>query len=338
MKTMTNWICNTRNLRIRYAPDDGGGTGGEGGTGESGTPAAAVTGESAASFDAATEAAKAVAATNVQTPSVDWGKIVPDELKDKPWMQDILKAENPTERFLKDFAGLQSKLGQRVEGIPKADAPKEEWDKFYNSMGRPETSDGYDIPKTEWPEELKSIGEFIDASQGNNESYMKALKDVAHELGIPKEKFSAAYNKLNTAMVEANKEFFTQAAQAKADADKEYAVKFTEKFKDKATAVQDNAHKILTAVLDKDAKDIVAGMSNDELVRLAWVLDGVQKKFIAEDVLSTSGNTQIGSESARKEAMALYADPAYTNPRDPRHKEIVNRALTLQGLPAYYKD
>lgn len=268
-------------------------------------------------------------------PSLNWGEIVPADLKEEPWMKDILSSENPTERFFKDMKGLQSKLGQRVDTVPKADSPKEEWDKFYNALGRPETADAYETPATQWPDELKEIGQFVDSTQGNgNDAYIKVLKEVAHDLGIPKEKFAEAYNKLNTGFVSANKDFFEQAVKAKQEMEIDYAQKMTQKFGADAPKVEAVATKILAMVDDPDAKKAAASMSNEEVVRLALVLNDIQKKYISEDVLNGGDDTTakgMDREGIRAEARKLMADPIYTNALHPDHPALVAKVKALYG-------
>lgn len=332
---------------------DGAGDGGSGGSGTGGGTSAGTAEGGGSSGTGGTFDPNAAAAAAVEAQAsagasggsgqstVDWNTVVPEDLRDKPWVQELLKNENPGQQLFKQMGELQTKLGSRPEGIPKADSPKEEWDKFYNSMGRPETAEGYETPKTEWPEEMKGIGEFVNAAAGDgNDAYTKALKEVAHELGIPKDKFSAAYNKLNMAFANANKEFFEQAAQAKADADKDYATKFTEKFGAKAVEIQGNAAKILKATLGEEGEKVVNAMSNEEMVRLAWVLDNVRAKYISEDTLSREGGgaTVMSDGDKRTAAMKLMADPAYDDFQDPRHKQVVNECRKLYGLPPLYKD
>lgn len=97
----------------------------------------------------------------------------------------------------------ESKLGSSV-AMPKEDAPKEEWDKFYTRLGRPETADKYEFSRPEGlPETLPwdSEGE-------------QALKTWAFEAGIPPKQAQTVLNgyaKMQAARAEA-----AQAAQAEA--------------------------------------------------------------------------------------------------------------------------
>lgn len=333
MMTMKTWKQNKRWFRQALwaynAPEDGDvGGGGGGGTSTEAPPVES-------DFDAAAAAAKAVASHEpIEVPKIEWDKFVSAELREKPWMKSILEDKDPTTRFLKEMDGLQSKLGAPREGLPKPDSPKEEWDKFYTAMGRPESPDGYEVPKTEWPEDMKDVGDFIDSTQVNNEAYVKVLREVAHDLGIPKEKFAAAYHKLNIGFVEANKTFFEEAAAAKAQADVDYAQEMVKKFGQNAEKVQDTASRIMVSALGEDGKKAAAAMSAQELARLAFVLNDVQKKYIGEDVLNRDGSTTTAMSEAdrRKEGMRLMVHPAYEDFQHPEHESVQAQVRALYGL------
>lgn len=79
---------------------------------------------------------------------------------------------------VKDFKGLakqfvdsQKMIGGSVR-VPKDDAPQEEWDKFYQKLGRPESADGYKFPLPE-----------VDHGQWN-EKAVASFKKAAHGLGL----------------------------------------------------------------------------------------------------------------------------------------------------------
>lgn len=320
-----------RHLWCFNTPEGDGDLGGGAGNDPAATPAPAE-------FDAAKAAESAVASLEADAnkpPAIEWEKHIPDDMKDVPWIKDILKAENPTERFLKDMAGLQSKLGQRVEGVPKPDAAPEEWDKFYSALGRPEKADDYEVPTDEWPEELKAIGEFVDAAAGaNNPAYIQKLKEVAHFLGVPKEKFPQAFKMLNVGFVEANKEFFETAMNAKNESDFDYANKMVAKFGARAEQVQTNAQKLLEMTGDEDTKKAAQNMSNEELVRLALVVENIRAKFISEDTFNKEGTTSTMQSEAekRQHAMKLMANPAFEDHTHPDHERINAEVNALYGI------
>ena len=63
------------------------------------------------------------------------------------------KDANEVGKYIKELQSFAGKKGD----IPKSDAPQEEWDAFYNKLGRPEDVDGYDF--TIGDEFTKVVGE-----------------------------------------------------------------------------------------------------------------------------------------------------------------------------------
>jgi hypothetical protein len=59
---------------------------------------------------------------------------IPESYQDRGWAKDIKSQED----LWKLTDNAQSLIGKRPAGIPTADAPQEEWDKFYQALGRPE--------------------------------------------------------------------------------------------------------------------------------------------------------------------------------------------------------
>ena len=74
-----------------------------------------------------------------QAQSQETGFSIPDKYKDAGWAKDIKSSED----LWKMNANAQSLIGKRPAGIPSNDASEEEWEKFYNTLGRPEEPSAY---------------------------------------------------------------------------------------------------------------------------------------------------------------------------------------------------
>jgi hypothetical protein len=329
--TKTNSAFDFRTMRIFFAPDDGGGDGGAGGTGGSTGGATTIVDTPSTTPDFDPEAAAAAAATPAETPpAIEWEKHVPAELKEKPWMQDILKAENPTERFFKDFEGLQTKLVQRVDGAPKPDAPKEEWDKFYNALGRPETPDGYEFKDLELPEEDKPIGEFIKA--GQSDEFIKDVKSLLHSKGLTAKQAQELVNEYDLLYIKHNKEFFNQAISAQKEMQLDYEKHFKEFFGERAEGVQDIGRKLMEETLPAELKPMIKSADSKTLALIAAVLDGVNTKYIKEDGgfnKDTIGTTARSEAEIRAEGIKLMTTPEYNDPTHPQHEAVKAKVKSL---------
>jgi len=76
----------------------------------------------------------------------EWMGNLPDELKDK----NMERFKEPLD-LAKSYIELEAKIGKSVQ-IPGAGASQEEKDKYFKRVGRPDSSDGYELSKIKLPE------------------------------------------------------------------------------------------------------------------------------------------------------------------------------------------
>lgn len=104
-----------------------------------------------------------------------YGDLSDDTLKD--WIKN--KAYSTPNEAIKAHHHLEKFLGADKAGrgvvVPKDDSPSEEWDSFYNKIGRPENAEGYELPVPE----------------GSGKDFAEAMSKMMYESGIPKQ---AAHN------------------------------------------------------------------------------------------------------------------------------------------------
>lgn len=136
-------------LRILFDPEEGeqagGGGGGEGGAQEAN-------------------------ANEGQEVTESWIKTLPEAAQKDPDMQKYKSMDD----FYKSYAEQRKLVGEKGIIKPKDDAGDEEWNKYYNSLGRPEKPEGYQLTV---PEDLH---ESIKMTEDSATTY----KEMAHQLGL----------------------------------------------------------------------------------------------------------------------------------------------------------
>ncbi len=252
-----------------------------------------------------------------------WDELIPEEYREKPYIQNILKSEKPDEQLFKEFDGLQKKLGERSSlAVPKEDASEEDWNNFYKQIGRPEKPDDYAIKKTEWGDENKAIGEFID-SMRTNETFEKGLKDLFYKAGATSKQVDILASGFDELMINSNRGFFEEAATASSELNKDYAVRMKDIFGNRAETVQEVGKKIIDANVPDNVKPLIKELDNKSLAVLAAVLDNVNAKYIKEDGKLRGGGSSGGNEKeAREQGRALMAHPAFRDVEHPDHDRI----------------
>jgi hypothetical protein len=124
------------------------------------------------------------AQTSVQTqeqqqqaaPEKGWLDSLPDELKGS----DSLKKFKDVPGLAKSYVELEKHLGGTLK-MPNDTSKPEEWEAFYNKLGRPEKPEGYGFKA---PETLPPGVEW-------NEDLAKEFSTVAHKYGLTKNQASA---------------------------------------------------------------------------------------------------------------------------------------------------
>ncbi len=238
--------------------------------------------------------------------------ITPPEFKDKGWIAEV----KDVPALFKKMDFLQTKIGERPAGIPQETAPKEEWDRFYGVLGRPENADGY---------QFDAIPEGLTV----DDDFQKNIKGIMHEAGVNTKQakiLETGYNKLLLSQAETQK-----TAQGKADTD--FDAMGVKVFGDKKEQSIKIAQALIAKHTHEAAKPFIANLSNEALIVLASTLNGVASTYIKEDQLPIGGGP-VGPQSAqqkRDEGLKLMASKEYTDPFHPEHDATVKRVNELYG-------
>lgn len=176
-------------------------------------------------------------------------------------------------------AELEKKLAE-VTPVPSKDAPKEVWDKFFSTLGKPETPDKY---------EFKREGDL--ASVKDNPDFDKSFKQLSHELNLTTDQANALYNRLGNqglAMQKALAERTKQEAEScKQELQKQWG-------RDYDTKIAETLKTAKTFFGESDwAKVEASGLGNSPtfMARLAGI-----SKVISEDKFVTGANAVAKEE------------------------------------------
>lgn len=289
-----------RNLmmpRICYAPE-GEGAGGEG-TPPAGTPPA----------DGGTPP---IAATAPWAEAKDVWTVGPDNAK-QPWyatiqeepvrqLMEAKKYKNPAELAVAySNANKISKISPDVAAVIEGNASDEQRNNFYRTMGRPESSDKYDLKPGE--------GVAVD------ENMMKFGKDLFHEMGLNNKQAQAAMDKWN--------KFAAAAGGASVEADR---------------IANDKAVDALMASYGEEGKKNQAagervtralGLSADNLAKIESAIGGAAMidLFVRIGQKSGEGGLKGGSETVQDPNDVTLLTPA----------QAQTKIESLQGNPEFMK-
>lgn len=239
----------------------------------------------------------------VATPQ-DLLQIIPEAYKAKPYMEGI----DTIEKLFQKFDGAQTLIGKRPAGIPQNDSPKEEWDKFYQSVGRPESADKY-----EFGEAIKNIP--------RDEVLVKGVKEIFFEAGLSSHQAKTIQEKYDKMLSE------TVEAQTK-EQDTAFDTMANETWGQNKQKVLTDTQTLLNKHTPEKFQDYIKDLDNSSLIVLASVLNNIKKEYINEDrpLGDSPGSPAKSKEEIRMEARQLMANPAYSNDFHPDH-EMINKKV-----------
>lgn len=139
----------------------------------------------------------------------DWREIIPESFREASWATKYKTADD----FFKGVDWMNQTIGKKnvVRGIelPGEDAKPEDWDAFYNGLGRPEKPDGYEFP------ELKDIPEGFVLPEDK-----QFWANMAHKHGLTKKQAAGLFSEFMQDMSERYKSALEGSASATVEAAK----------------------------------------------------------------------------------------------------------------------
>lgn len=314
-----------RQLLMPHFADDAGADGGADGGGGAASATPSDDAGSGGATATLSMGAPGSAAGEGDKGALDFKTLVPQEYQDKPYMQELLKHESPETELFKQFDGLQSKLGQRPEGVPKEDASDEDWTKFYRSLGMPEKADEYSYELPTFEGEDAAIGEFIKNSRSTE--FEADIKGLAHEAKLTAKQWDIMSKGFDALSVKHNKDVLMKAANAEKELNQGFDNLADETFGDKADEALALGKKMLDAHTPKELQGHLSNLSNEALVVMAGVLNNIYNQYGKEDTFDFKGDATSGGGRSEisEEGRKLMAHPAYSDPFHPEHESYVKR-------------
>lgn len=245
-----------------------------------------------------------------ETPAPTSGPLdfIPEQYRGEAWATKYKTADD----FFKGFDNLTKLAGKKevTEGLklPGEEASPEEWEKFYQGLGRPESFDKYELPKDlEAPE-----GYDLDAAR---EHFSK----FAHKNGLTQKQAQGMFKDF----LEFEKENFAKAqTEAKLTFDKAVVKAFGEDYQ-KDLALAKKAAKALNIGTTLDEEGLSA---HPVILKMAAELG----KYVGEDTFVDPGNTE-SKESLKERTLRLQRSPLYQKGDPATLREVERNYKIMAG-------
>lgn len=259
---------------------------------------------------------------------------VPDAYKEATWAQNIKSHDD----LWGQFANAQTLIGKRPAGIPTADAPPEEWEKFYTAKGRPEAPDKYELNS-----QFEGIPDGFDLSEYENKA-----KNFFHKLGLSPKEAQQAWADYMGMELEAVQTMQSKQAEQKAALDKEFDDLAAKLWGDKYKDVEAKSLDVLKTAVPPELADAIPYIaenpkalaavlkliehSDNEASSLRSEMDLIRKKYGVEDKLN-SGAQSAGSspDDIVKQLTEANMRVRDLDPFSPERKELITKIESLRG-------
>lgn len=237
-----------------------------------------------------------------------WMESIPEDLRGDASLADIKDVGS----LAKSYIHAQKMIGSDKIAMPGADATEEEMGDFYNKLGRPSASDGYEIPTENMPAEVPVDNEFVGR-----------FFEEAHRIGLNKQQAAALVRWNVEAQKQQSDDYGLVMDKEMADAEESMKREFGDAYEQNLTMAQEAAQQFggdeLINLLNetglgnkpeiiKAFANIARAISNDEVIG-----SGGRKSFLTTPQEAIS---KIASKKQDPNFMAAYNDSNHIGHKD----------------------
>lgn len=257
---------------------------------------------------------------------------VPEAYKDAGWAQNIKSSDD----LWGQFANAQTLIGKRPAGIPTADAPDAEWDKFHSLM-RPESPDKYTLS------DVEGIPEGLDLAP-----YKQSALKMFHEAGLNSKQADKLWKMYVGSEVESVKGAEAKTAEAKAALDKEFDELTAKLWGDKYKDVEAKSLETIKSAVPDELKDAIPYIAENpkalaatiklvehaesQAAQLRAELADVKKKYGVEDKLNSGAQTGgTSKDDVVRNLTELNMKVRGLDPFSPERKKMISDIEELRG-------
>lgn len=245
---------------------------------------------------------------NAAQGQVSWRDSLPEDLRANPSLSTI----GDVTTLAKNYIETKSFVGKKGIIPPGENATPEQLNEFYAAVGRPETPEAYEFAAVDLPENFPASPEME-----------KAFRSKAHELGISGAQAKGLHQWFMEANVGQYKQMMEANSQVKATAEAQLR-------KDWGTDYEKNIEAANLAIRQFGDDVVQASIANRDEIwsdpRLARFLAGIGKAMAEHEFI---GGSSPGGSSLEAQRKQLMMDPAYTDKKDPRHNDVVEKVWNL---------
>lgn len=269
--------------------------------------------------------------TPPKTKSDEFTKLIPEAYRDKPYLKDAQSLED----VFKQLDNSQSLIGKKTVGLPEEGAPKEDWDKYYESV-TPKEATEYAFEEYQVPDDVEGkevLQTFL--ADSKDEEFENGLKKVFHDAKLTKAQAAMVQKGANELFMGKFGGLYKEAAERKARENADFDEIATKKFGNRKAAVLEKGHEFLKSHMPEEFKEFIPDLGNKELIAMAAFADSVRQKYVKEDGLITTegGMAPLSETEISEKGRELMNSEAFNDEFHPQHDKVMRELNDLYQRP-----
>lgn len=255
-----------------------------------------------------TATAEASLGASETKPAADWRENLPAEVSSDEAIMALAKDVEAPEAFAKlakSYGEVRKKA--TAAAIPTKDAPEDEWNTFWEHLGRPDAPDKYELPTEGMPEGFEP-----------NDEYLNFMRERALKANVTKSQFAA--------LVRAAAEYGAQAHGAEQQATEAQRIEWTKQIRGKlGAAFEQDVALARAAVMSFGGEElqkllVEKGLDNHPAMVLAWAEAG--RALAGDEILGRGAGAPLipTKQEAEDQITKLMADDEFMKDLEQKHR------------------
>ena len=247
--------------------------------------------------------------------ATSWKEAISEEFRQDPNIEKFTEID----ALAKSYINATKMIGQDKVALPNKNSTEDQWNEFYDKVGRPESADKYSL-------DVKS--DLVPLDNGA----VKQFAENAHKLGLSNKQAQGVLefykNSMEGTAQQSKVDTETAQVQAEQELRQEWGREFENNVKKAGALAKAN---INSDILDLELKSGIRVGDHPELIKgfakIASMMS--EDKIVSPESDSASKSADIESEIS---TITNNTDGPYWNKQHPDHDKVVQQVYTLREM------
>ena len=247
--------------------------------------------------------------------ATSWKEAISEEFRQDPNIEKFTEID----ALAKSYINATKMIGQDKVALPNKNSTEDQWNEFYDKVGRPESADKYSL-------DVKS--DVVPLDNGA----VKQFAENAHKLGLSNKQAQGVLefykNSMEGTAQQSKVDTETAQVQAEQELRQEWGREFENNVKKAGALAKANMN---PEILDMQLKDGMRLGDHPEIIKGFAKIAGMmsEDKIVSTESENVSSNTDVETEISD---IMNNKDGPYWNKSHPDHDKMVQQVYTLREM------